>query len=424
MGSMQSESPAGRITVRLMRNEDIPACRKMLVESFPVEATRNAEAFAELEEEPWYAPSHRFVAELASPAGAQLVGHVGLRVGELWIAGHPFPAGRIGMLAVKAEFRRIGIGRLLVEGACDELRRRGRPLVAVSGEAALSGAGFFGKLGFRRSVAVRPLFQIELGASLEALKRLAPSADASLFIRLGGPQDVPVFDSLHFQHYSRLTGGWSRSARFWLRRLLGKPKLWIWPVPEFFLAYRESGKASAYAAVCKAEDSWEVLELASVAGHEGLAAALVAKLAAQAAEARVPAIKVDTSHADLVAHSLAVIGLRGGGRYEPVFLKVLDADAALELVEEPLQLRALGEGFSVRLETEASRAIELGRGTSDTVMCASVEDIILLSFNGAILDESLALGRLRLSPDTPATRAIARRLFPETYALRLRLDEY
>lgn len=408
-------------SVRLMRSEDAAACREIIAASFPAEAERNAAALAELEEEPWYAPSHRLVAEF-SPGGARaglILGQAGIRTGELWIAGHPFPAGCIGTLAVRPEFRRAGVGRLLVEKACEEMRRRGRALAAVV--EPFGAGGFLERVGFHRALAIRPAYSLDLK---EVPGDLLARAAASVTVRRGEPRDAPVFDQLHFQHYSRLTGGWSRSARFWLRRLTGRPKLWTHPVPEFLLASREKGRALACAAVAKSADRWDVLELACVAGHEQAGAGLVGSIALEAARSGARTLGVDVSHADPAARALAGLGLRGGGRYEPLFLRILDADDVAERAQEVLELRALGEGIAARIELDSSRAMDLGRGGAEVTLRMSLDELLALLFNGAPLEGMRACEVVRLEPDTSVGMALARRLFPETYALRLRVDGY
>jgi ribosomal protein S18 acetylase RimI-like enzyme len=64
----------------------------------------------------------------------------------------PHPVGRITMMAVDEGQRRSGVGRALVEAACERLLAKGCGLVEVTSNADLSGAhAFYRKLGFERT---------------------------------------------------------------------------------------------------------------------------------------------------------------------------------------------------------------------------------------------------------------------------------
>jgi ribosomal protein S18 acetylase RimI-like enzyme len=64
----------------------------------------------------------------------------------------PQPVGRITMMAVAKDERRRGVGRALVEAACDRMGGEGCGLVEVTSNSDLSGAhAFYRKLGFERT---------------------------------------------------------------------------------------------------------------------------------------------------------------------------------------------------------------------------------------------------------------------------------
>jgi ribosomal protein S18 acetylase RimI-like enzyme len=88
---------------------------------------------------------------------APLVAEQGAVIGVLtWhvtpVLHRPKPVGRITMMAVEEGERRSGVGRALVEAACDRLLARGCGLVEVTSNVELSGAhGFYRRLGFERT---------------------------------------------------------------------------------------------------------------------------------------------------------------------------------------------------------------------------------------------------------------------------------
>jgi ribosomal protein S18 acetylase RimI-like enzyme len=64
----------------------------------------------------------------------------------------PRPVGRITMMVVADGERRRGVGKALVEAACEEMRSRGCGLIEVTSNVDLSGAhGFYRRLGFERT---------------------------------------------------------------------------------------------------------------------------------------------------------------------------------------------------------------------------------------------------------------------------------
>ena len=94
-------------------------------------------------------PAHRKEPPLVAEQG----GVIGILTWHVTPVLHrPHPVGRITMMAVAKDQRRRGVGRALVEAACERLRARGCGLVEVTSNADLSGAhAFYRELGFERT---------------------------------------------------------------------------------------------------------------------------------------------------------------------------------------------------------------------------------------------------------------------------------
>ncbi len=97
------------------------------------------------------------LAALKKAREAPLVAEQGEVIGVLaWhvtpVLHRPKPVGRITMMVVADGERRRGVGRALVEAACEQLRAKGCGLIEVTSNVDLGGAhGFYRRLGFERT---------------------------------------------------------------------------------------------------------------------------------------------------------------------------------------------------------------------------------------------------------------------------------
>ncbi|HEX9965818.1 MAG TPA: GNAT family N-acetyltransferase [Allosphingosinicella sp.] len=97
------------------------------------------------------------LAALKKAGEMPLVAEQGAVVGVLsWhvtpVIHRPRPVGRITMMVVAQGERRRGVGRALVDAACERLSAKGCGLVEVTSNVDLSGAhGFYRRLGFERT---------------------------------------------------------------------------------------------------------------------------------------------------------------------------------------------------------------------------------------------------------------------------------
>jgi len=425
--------------VRPMQAEDADACRELIAGCFPEEAARNARALADLEQEPWYAPSDRLVGTVAD----RIVAHLAMRTGDLWIAGHPFPAGLIGSLAVCPDSRGRGHATRLVEAACAELRRRGAAVAVVGApggpvrsSVGQPDGGFFERLGFRPGSGTRPSWRLDLALTRPGPFAFAREAFGPLHLRPGVPDDWAELDALYFQHYSRLTGGWSRSREFWSRRLAGEVRLWTGPAPEILLAYRQEHRAAiAYLAVSKEENCWTVAEAASIAGHERAIAAAIGGLCEDAAAHGVRVFTVEACGYDPLVRHLGEVGFQWRPEPGATLVRALDGEGVVRRAREILSLRAMeektdalvevsGDAFEVGARRQPGPAPPPGRPGGLVTVRLGPDELAVLLHDGAALERFLGQGKVRVEPSGPPDLARAKKLFPETYAMRSRLDAY
>lgn len=398
-----------------MTQDDIEQCRELLELSFPVQAKRNAEALTDMENEPWCAPSDRMVCEI----DGKVVSHAAIRTGDLWTAGFSFPAARIGMVATHPDHRHQRIASAVIDKACTEAASRGAAVAIAYAPGAC--ARLLLGLGFCRGIFSRPAWQLDLEKSAGSALKRAVDAAAECEFRAATIENAGSLDNLYFQHFSKLTGCWSRNESFWTRRIQGAPSLWLHPAPEILVTSAE-GKMLAYIVVSKEHSRWDVLEFACVTGYEFLVAGGCAKIALEADEQGARWLGIDVSYADTVARDLVSLGLRGHVRYEDVFIRVLDEQAIVERTYEAVDLRAVSEKTSCSLEIRGMPPKAIGRGDTDFVLSMSAEELAVAMYNGASLQGLISGGRAKLEPPSPLASAAVRKLFPETHAFRSRFD--
>ena len=132
--------PEPKLAIRPARPADAAAIAALLAETrFPADEADVAARLPALKKEPV------LVAERGAVIGF-LTWHV------TPVLHRPAPVGRITMLEVAADERRRGVGRALVEAACERFRAKGCGLVEVTSNADLTGAhNFYRALGFERT---------------------------------------------------------------------------------------------------------------------------------------------------------------------------------------------------------------------------------------------------------------------------------
>lgn len=162
-----------QITLHPESRGDAEAVEKLNERAFgPGRFVRSAERVREASPVDY---SVSFVARVAT----LLVGSVRqtpIRIGET-------PALMLGPLAVEPAFRSRGIGRLLMERAIQEARRRGYGLILLVGDEA-----YYGRLGFRRV----PPGRITMPGPVDPMRVLLWAEDDATFQAAGGAVRPPA----------------------------------------------------------------------------------------------------------------------------------------------------------------------------------------------------------------------------------------
>lgn len=392
------------ITCRQLIPADYPAVRQIITESFADHVGDNPEALSLYTQETWYDPDHLFVAEL----DGQVVSQLGVRDGHLWCSGIPVPAGLVGTVCTREQYRGRGIGAQLVRFAFTWMERKGLAISSLhTGE---SRHGFYGRLGYRKAVIEQPRLILNLPGL-----QLSPEA---LPVRSATVTDAPLLDALYAACYGRASGAWSRTILFWERRLQQLPKLWSRP-----LDFRVAGdtRPLAYLAVEETAGAGAVQEFACLPGAEDLAAALLRhtlhnwqERGYQIAELALAATHPLRTLADAFSPED-----RTG--YNIAFIRIQNRESFLRAVRPLLEKRAhaAGVALTVRL-SEDGHAFASGAGSPLRLELRG-SDLAALLYNGRRLPGLQNDGGISVQPDDPAILA---NLFPDTGTCRCSLDAY
>lgn len=392
------------ITCRPMRSEDYPAVKEIIAESFAQHVDDNPDALAQLEQEPWYDPDHLLVAEIDGRPVSQL----GVRDGVLWMAGSAVPAGLIGTVCTREQYRGRKIGSQLLRYAFAWMEERDLAISYL--HTGPDRHAFYGRLGYKKSVIEYPRL------ILNPPQLVLSPTDAH--VRPATPADAPILDALYASCYGRAASAWSRSIPFWERRIQRLPKLWSRPLT--FLVAGET-QPLAYLAVEEAEGAGTIQEFACLPGAEDLAASLLQQKLKdwQNRSFQVADLAVASTHP---LRPLAdALSPEDKTSYDIVFIRVQAEKVFLQSIRPLLEERARSAGIELTVSLwGAGHSFTIGSG-KPLHLELQIGDLTALLYNGRRLPGLQSEDGIVADP---ADAELLGKLFPDTGAFRCTLDGY
>ena len=397
-----SQTVLDRVLIRNMRSDEYPAAREVVASSFEDHVKSNPGALDDFPNEPWYDPEHLLVAEL----DGRTVSLMGVREGTLWIDGHPFAAGLVGTVCTVPEWRAHGIGARMIQASSAWMAKRGIELSYL--HTSPQRHAFYGRQGYRLADYHQAKTVLrDGGGGVEAL---------GVVVRRATAGDARECNALYEAHYGRLSGAWSRTEAYWVRRLEGRPKLWFTGVPVFWIA--EADGAVAYVVVVRGEKP-RIVELAARPGRGEAAAHLMRHAMG---ETGVREMEAAISPRDPLWSDLAGLGPEDRSSTGYVLVRAQNEEGFLKRAGALLGERA--DAQAIRLEvrlTDVATGLEVGQGDGVCVMTASVHDLCAVVYNGRRLDALLGSGDVEI---VEGERSDLSLVFPETHPERCPMDGY
>jgi predicted N-acetyltransferase YhbS len=406
------------VRYRSFRPDDLDAVRDIIGRSFAEEVESHPEVLAEYSREAYYQPENLLVAEV----DGRVVSQMGLRCGDLWLSGRPFPAALVGTVCTHPELRGQGIGAGMLRHSFGLLYRGGVTLSYLHTTAARH--NFYRRLGYTPSVHEQVAMTVELtGLDRGLLGTYSPDRP-DFRVRRALPADASILDRLYRESARRGTGAWGRNELFWKRRLEGRPKLWLSGCPDFELALEP--EPLAYRATIREGRRWLVPELACAERAEAAVRRLLAGVI-------ISAERVGTERVDITLppwmepeELFSVFATSVQRKREPVFLRLHDAARFLELAQPVLTERADSANLRVSLSVRGtpSRTVEFGSGSTPLALSLGPSPLAALFYNGEALGELLEVGAVKLRPESESSLRHLCQLFPPSGAGRFAMDGY
>lgn len=392
------------VICRPLQSGDYAAVKEIIAESFSEHAAENPEALSLYEQEPWYDPDHLLVAEV----DGRVVSQMGVRDGSLWFSGVPVPAGLLGTVCTREEYRGKGIGAQMVRFAFEWMAERSLALSSLhTGEER---HGFYGRLGYRKAVIEYPRLILNL-PQLE----LSPE---NVGVRPASIDDASACDEIYAACYGRASGAWSRTVSFWERRLRKAAKLWSPPM-NFYVAGEE--RPLAYLAVSEVKEAGVVYEWGCLPGAEEIAFGLLRQTLKRWQEggAQVADLALSSSHP--LRSLVDFLSPEDKGSRDIIFIRVQDRDIFLPSIRPLLEERASAAGLQVTVRfAEDGGEVTVGDGERLRLELTD-GDLAALLYNGYRLPGLRSEGGLTVDPDDSD---MLRQLFPDSGACRCALDGY
>ena len=414
----KKEVPHRHVRYRPFRPDDLAAARDIIAKGFPEEAASHPEVLAEYGREAYYQPENLLVAEV----DGRVVSQMGLRYGDLWLSGRPFPAALVGTVCTHPDFRGQGIGAAMLRYSFGMLRNAGVALTYLHTTPARH--NFYRRLGYAPSVHEQVAMTVDLAGLDRGVLREYSPGHPDFQLRPALPADATIMDRLYRETARRGTGAWSRSDLFWKRRLEGHPKLWLAGCPAFALVL--GPEPLAYGATIREGRRGLVLEVACAERAEDAVRRLLASVILSAEQAGAGGVDISLPPWMEPEELLAVFLTSAQRKREPVFLRLHDAERFLELARPVLTERADSANLHVSLSVQGTptRSVELGSGSIPLAISCGPSELAALFYNGEALSELLEARALKLRPEGESSLRYLCELFPPTGAGRFAMDGY
>ena len=398
------------VTCRDLQPADYPAAKEIISESFPQAIRANPEALEVLEQEPWYDPAHLMVAEVDGRA----VSHMGVRSGLLSCSGVGVPAGLVGTVCTDASVRGRGIGAQLMRASFERMRRDGLAISCLHTSAERF--GFYSRLGYRKAIMETPRLILHLRDLDLETDREWPEAVRS---RPGIPADAEALNEIYEVFYSRVSGSWSRTVRFWECRLRRQPMLFASVPMTFRLAGND--RPLAYVAVLETPEVGTVSEWACLPGAEDAAMGLLRATIRDWRDRGVPVAHLAISTCHPLRPLVEILSPEDQTGQAEIWMRVQDRALYVKRIRPVLDQRARSADLRVRIHfTEGGDGVEIGSGRL-LRLGLKESDLCCLIYNGRRLPGLLDEGGITLTPDDDMALPL---LFPNTGASRCAQDVY
>ena len=399
--------PSEEIECRSLRPADYPAAKEIIARSFPRALEANPKVLESLEQEPWYDPSHLFVAAVRGRA----VSHMGVRDGLLWCSGAGVAAGLVGAVCTAPPLRGRGIGTQLMRASFRAMEQNGLAVSCL--HTSPERYGFYSRLGYRKAIIASPRLLLDLDSDKPGLDSGRP-----VTTRTATAADAGILHGIYAAHYSQVSGSWSRTVRFWERRLLRKPKLF--GIQPLIFRVAPDQRPAAYVALLEGRETGTVSEWGCLPGAEDIAAGLLNSTLREWRNrgVREAELTLPTCHPLRPRLESACDDRSGHG---DIWVRVQDRGLFLEQVSPLLDARATAAGLRVKVRFPGGGgALELGRGEPLQLEIGD-SDLFSLVYNGRRLPALMEEGGVSA---TPEDRGALSELFPETGAARCAQDAY
>jgi predicted N-acetyltransferase YhbS len=406
------------VRYRPFRPGDLDVVRDIIHRSFPEEADSHPEVLAEYGQEAYYQPENLLVAEV----DGRVVSQMGLRHGDLWLSGRPFPAALVGTVCTHPDYRGQGIGAGMLRYSFGLSRRAGVTLSYLHTIPARH--SFYRRLGYAPSVHEQVTMTVDPASLDRGLLRQYSPDRLGLCIRRALPADATILDRLYRETARRGTGAWSRDELFWKRRLAGHPKLWLAGCPDFELLLGPD--PLAYGATIREGGRWLVLEVPYTQGAEDAIRRLLAADIIAAEQAGIERVYITLPPWMEPEELFGVFLASAQRKREPVFLRLHDEARFLELAQPILAERADSANLRVSLSVHGtpSRSVELGSGSIPLALSLGPSPLAALFYNGEALGELLEARAVKVRPEGASSLRHLCQLFPPTGAGRFAMDGY